>query len=259
MNLHTVTTGAGADLVLLHGWGMNNAVWSSILPSLAERYRVTLIELPGHGGSSYCDKHAVLDNWVDACLEAAPRQANWIGWSLGGQIAQRAALIAPDRIGKMMLVCSSPRFIRGPDWSHAMLENTLHQFADALNRNPRQTLARFLSLQVQGDELAREALRMLRHEVAERPAPDTRALEHGLALLLTVDLRAQLNRLQCPTLWLLGDKDALVPGAVAQDILELGIPRAEIEVLKGCAHAPLISHPAQSLKSAKQFFGMKNE
>ena len=34
MNLHAVTAGSGADLVLVHGWGMNNSVWSRILPSL---------------------------------------------------------------------------------------------------------------------------------------------------------------------------------------------------------------------------------
>jgi len=259
MNLQAVTMGTGADLVLLHGWGMNNSVWSSILPGLAKHYRVTLIELPGHGGSTYSDGQGELEDWVAACLDIAPSRAHWIGWSLGGQIAQCAALTAPDRIKRLMLVCSSPRFIRADDWPHAMLENTLHQFADALQRNHQQTLARFLSLQVQGDDLARETLRLLRHEVAQHPAPDPQALEHGLALLLTVDLRKQLKRLRCPTFWLLGDKDALIPGSVEQDLLKLGIPDAVFKCLKGCAHAPFISHPDESLKLVKQFFGTTDE
>lgn len=259
MNLHAVTAGSGADLVLVHGWGMNNSVWSRILPSLTQSYRVTLIELPGHGGSSYESDRGGLDAWVNACLEIAPERANWMGWSLGGQIALRAALVAPDRFARLMLVCSSPRFIRAYDWPHAMLENTLHQFAGALKRDPQQTLARFLSLQVQGDELAREALRLLRHEVAQHPAPDPLALEHGLELLLTVDLREQLNCLKCPSFWLLGDKDALVPGSVEQDLINLHIPEAGFRCLKGCAHAPFISHPAQSVELVNRFFGTTNE
>jgi len=259
MNVHSVTTGAGADMVLLHGWGMNNSVWSAILPSLVQHYRVTLIELPGHGGSAYGNNPGGLDDWVAACLEAAPARAHWIGWSLGGQIAQRAALLAPERIVRLMLVCSSPRFVRADDWPHAMLENTLHQFAGALKRDHRQTLARFLSLQVQGDDLARETLRLLRHEVAQHPAPDPQALEHGLELLLTVDLRDQLNRLQCPAFWLLGDKDALVPGSVERDLMNLNLPGAQFRCLKGCAHAPFISHTAQSLEVIEQFFGTVNE
>ena len=46
MRLYSETMGSGPDLVLLHGWGMNVAVWSSIKPRLAERYRLTLVELP---------------------------------------------------------------------------------------------------------------------------------------------------------------------------------------------------------------------
>jgi len=255
MNLTAMTTGTGADLVLLHGWGMNNAVWSVILPGLTAEKRVTLIELPGHGGSLYRDDQRGLDAWVAACLERAPRRADWIGWSLGGQIAQRAALMAPERIRRLMLVCSSPRFIRAHDWPHAMLQQTLHQFADALKRDHQQTLIRFLSLQVKGDDLARETLRLLRQEVAQHPVPDPQALEDGLELLLTIDLRAQLNRLQCPSFWLLGDKDALVPGSVQQDLLALNIPNAGFQLLKGCAHAPFLSHPAQSLESIRRFLG----
>lgn len=254
MNLHAETTGTGSDLVLLHGWGMNNSVWSGILPSLAQHFRLTLIELPGHGGSSYDRGQRELDAWVGACLETAPARAHWLGWSLGGQIAQRAALIAPERIDQLMLVCSTPRFVRADDWLCAMLGSTLHQFADALKRDHQQTLARFLSLQVQGDELARETLRLLRHEVAQHPAPDPWALEHGLELLLTVDIRAQLNQLQCPTFWILGEKDALVPGSVEKDLRELQIPKSEFRLLKGCAHAPFISHPDQSIELVKQFF-----
>lgn len=254
MKLHTLTTGAGADLVLLHGWGMNGAVWSSILPALEQRFRVTLIELPGHGASTYQQGQADLDVWVDACLDVAPAQAHWIGWSLGGQIAQRAALIAPQRFKRLMLVCSTPRFVQADDWLHAMLQQTLQQFAGTLTRDHQQTLARFLSLQVQGDERARETLRQLRHEIAERPAPDQRALEHGLELLLTVDLRSQLSQLRCATLWVFGERDTLVPAGVEEALRLLHLPDAQFSRLPGCAHAPFISHPEQSLELIKCFF-----
>ncbi|MCB1863471.1 MAG: pimeloyl-[acyl-carrier protein] methyl ester esterase, partial [Gammaproteobacteria bacterium] len=64
---------------------------------------------------------------------------------------------------------------------------------------------------------------------------------------------------QCPSFWLLGEKDALVPGSVAQELALLAIPQAEFECLKGCAHAPFISHPARSLALVKQFFGTADE
>jgi len=259
MKLHTLTIGVGADLVLLHGWGMNRAVWSSVLPVLEQRFRVTLIELPGHGGSSYENGQANLDTWAAACLDAAPAQAHWIGWSLGGQIAQRAALIAPQRLKRLMLVCSTPRFVQADDWPNAMLEQSLRQFAAALTRDHRQTLARFLSLQVQGDELARETLRQLRHELSERPASDEKALAHGLKLLLSVDLRSQLSQLRCATLWVFGERDTLVPALVEKQLRLLNLPNARFSRLKGCAHAPFISHPEQSIELINQFFEDSDE
>jgi pimeloyl-[acyl-carrier protein] methyl ester esterase len=203
MRLHSETLGSGADLVLIHGWGMNGALWGGLAESLAEQYRVTVLELPGHGHSPYEPQASSLEHWAAACLDGAPESAVWIGWSLGGQVAQRAALTAPDRVQRLMVVAGTPRFVQGPEWPHAMDEATLKQFAASLVEDHGQTLGRFLSLQVRGDDDARNMLRLLRQELAKRPQPDPAALEAGLDLLLTVDLREDLASLHCPSLWLL--------------------------------------------------------
>ncbi|MEW8015024.1 MAG: pimeloyl-ACP methyl ester esterase BioH [Candidatus Sedimenticola endophacoides] len=257
MRLHAEVRGRGTDLLLLHGWGMNAAVWTPLLAPLAAHFRLTLIELPGHGASGYDPTAVTLDDWAGAVLEAAPRRAAWLGWSLGGQIALRAALLEPARVERLLLVAANPSFVRRDDWPHAMDGATLEQFAAALLEQPRQTLERFLSLQVRGDEAARETLRLLRQEIARRPAPDPRALERGLALLRDVDLRAQLARIACPMLWLLGERDSLVPAALDAE-LERRVPAARRMILPGCAHAPFLSHPEQSLRALMAFMGVSD-
>ena len=259
MKLYTRVLGQGPDLVLLHGWGMNEVVWSAIVPNLAHRHRVTLVELPGHGGSDYDPAWNSLESWASACLEVMPKQADWIGWSLGGHLALRAALDAPHRVRKLLLVNSSPRFVKGPGWPHAVDEPTLRQFSVALKRNHQQTLARFLSLQVQGDEAARESLRLLRSDLIARPEPHPKALEQGLDLLLDVDLRDQLPNLRCPCLWLLGERDTLVPAGVAEDLARMSMPDSRVRILRGCAHAPFISHPVESLEALNSFIGVQND
>ncbi|OOZ36556.1 pimeloyl-ACP methyl ester esterase BioH [Solemya velesiana gill symbiont] len=254
MKLYSETTGSGAELVLIHGWGMNAAVWSPLMEHLTVDHRVTVIELPGHGGSEYDANEASLDAWADACLEAAPERAIWVSWSLGGQVAQRAAVMAPQRIEKLALVASTPSFVQREDWPHAMDHDTLGSFAQALVKTPAQTLERFLSLQVRGDEEARHTLRLLRQELTERPEAEPMALEHGLDLLLNVDLRDQLASISCPVLWLLGERDTLVPVGVA-DELEILQPGADILVLGGCAHAPFLSHTEKSLRALAGFIG----
>ena len=160
---------------------------------------------------------------------------------LGGLLALQAALSMPDRVARLVLVAATPRFVQGPDWAPAMARATLEQFGAALVRDPETTLDRFLGLQVRGSDQARTTLRRLRAGLRERPAPRAEALEQGLALLLHADLRSRLPDLQVPSLWLQGERDTLVPAALA-DVLAPRLPAAEFALMAGAGHAPFLSH-----------------
>jgi pimeloyl-[acyl-carrier protein] methyl ester esterase len=252
MNLHYTTSGTGEDLLLLHGWGMNSAIWGGFPDALADRFRVTRVELPGHGESGFDPERSSLEAWADAVLAVAPQRALWIGWSLGAQVAIQAALSAPERVTALGLLAATPRFVQADDWPHAMEPETLQQFAATLAKNHRLTLERFLSLQVQGDDESRIMLRALRRELFSRPQPQPAALKSGLELLRQVDLRRRLAEISCPTLWLLGERDTLVPAAVAGLLADLQ-PGAEIEVLAGAAHTPFLSHPEACARRFETF------
>ncbi|WP_242470152.1 alpha/beta fold hydrolase [Thiococcus pfennigii] len=102
MRLRVERQGQGADLVLLHGWGMNTGVWEGLPAGFAARVREHRIALPGHGGSPLGAGPATLVDWADACLAAAPERAVWAGWSLGGLLALAAALRAPERVDQAL-------------------------------------------------------------------------------------------------------------------------------------------------------------
>ena len=252
MTLHRESRGEGEEILLVHGWGMNAAVWGGVVDALSSSCRVTTLELPGHGRSPCLGAGACFDDWVEACLLAAPARAAWLGWSLGGQIAQRAAVLAPERVSRLVLVASTPRFVQDEAWSAAMEARTLRLFHEALERDPVRTLERFLSLQVKGDDAERQTLRDLRQGLAQHPPATAVALAKGLEFLLSVDLRAQLGRIDCPLLWILGARDTLVPAGIAGPVAELA-PRSEIQVLPGSAHAPFLSHSTESLALLGRF------
>ncbi|HSO80247.1 MAG TPA: pimeloyl-ACP methyl ester esterase BioH [Chromatiaceae bacterium] len=252
LNLYRETRGQGPDLVLLHGWGMNAAVWHGLPADLTLGHRLTAIELPGHGGSPHDPAWQGLDDWADVCLAAAPARAVWLGWSLGGLVALAAAQRAPERLAGLVLMTATPRFAQADDWPAAMDPETLARFHEGLLADPAGTLERFLALQVRGSEVARDTLRLLKRELAARPAPDPVALALGLDLLRNSDLRPALQALDCPSLWLFGARDTLVPAAVGADIAAL-LPEARVQVIAGAAHAPFLSHPAATTAALLSF------
>jgi pimeloyl-[acyl-carrier protein] methyl ester esterase len=253
MSLYAERMGRGPDLVMVHGWGMSSLVWRDVAARLAESFRVTLVDLPGHGKSPWRGESSLAD-WSDACLVVAPERAHWLGWSLGAQVAVRAGLDAPERVDDLMCVAGTPRFAQSKDWPHAMAAHTLIQFARALRGDHQGTLARFLSLQVQGSEAGRAILRRLRERLAESPQPHPQALEAGLDLLATVDLRRTLADLECPTRWLFGDRDTLAPARAVPDLLRL-LPEARTRVIHGAGHAPFLSHVDAFLEMARSLEG----
>jgi len=136
----------------------------------------------------------------------------------GGLIALEVALKAPERFRVLILLTATPRFVRVPDWPAATDADVLARFHDGLLADPTGTLERFLALQVMGSEAARDNLRTLRRELAHRPEPVPAALALGLDLLRDTDLRGRIGALACPTLWLFGRRDTLVPAATGEGI-----------------------------------------
>jgi pimeloyl-[acyl-carrier protein] methyl ester esterase len=228
-------------LVLLHGWGMNAAVWAPLIPALRAFCQPILLELPGHGTQPYQGEQS-LSEWAVAVLKQAPEQAWWLGWSLGGEVALKAALDQPERVSGLLLTASSPCFVRQDNWPEAMPRGTLAGFAESLAKDYQGTLGRFLALQVRGSDAGRTLLRQLKQGLAQRPEADPAALAVGLTLLRETDLRAALAQLACDSHWLFGERDTLVPMGLANSMSAL-LPKATIQRLPGAAHAPFLSHP----------------
>src|SRR5512147_1011217 len=119
MTLYAESTGSGPDLVLVHGWGLNGGVWDTLAPLLEADFRLTRVDLPGHGRSAWWEYEG-LDGLARAVLESVPERAAWLGWSLGGLVAARAALASPARVERLVLVATTPSFVCRPGWPAAM-------------------------------------------------------------------------------------------------------------------------------------------
>jgi pimeloyl-[acyl-carrier protein] methyl ester esterase len=250
--LHWERRGHGADVVLVHGWGLHAGIWAPLLETLSAHHRVHACDLPGHGASHAAPVPEDLAGWTQAVLAAAPARATWVAWSLGGLIALAAARIAPARITRLVLIGATPKFVSDAHWPHGMAPGTLAQFAQALASDHHATLHRFLSLQLGDSDDDRALLRELRTQLFARGAPDPVALRGGLALLRDSDLRNTLSAIDVPTLVLHGTRDQLVPSS-AGTWLATHLPRAKWCAIEGAGHAPFLSHRATVLPRLAEF------
>ncbi len=246
MKLHVDIEGSGADLVLLHGWGLNSSIWDGIAQELKESYRLHRIDLPGHGHSEWNPEFARLDDFARAVAPHIPRNATVLGWSLGGLLALRLAALTGDRIARLVLVSTTPRFVDSADWIPGMAPAVLANFGSRLRDDYRATVQEFLALQVRGEERELASLRELRQRLNAGGLPQAAALEAGLEILRTTDLRTALPHLAQPTLIVAGEHDRVTPPGAGSYLAEQ-LPDAIFHQVPRAGHAPFISHSEEFL------------
>jgi pimeloyl-[acyl-carrier protein] methyl ester esterase len=243
--LHVEWSGTGPPLVLLHGWAMHGGLFDSIVPALSARFRVAVVDLPGHGHSA-AQSPASLDAVVDVLRQQVAHiesPLRVLGWSMGAAVALRWAARMPAQVVQLALVSATPRFVAGPDWPHAMAPATLARFGDELAVAYRLTLQRFLTLQMRGSDAGRAALQAMRGALFARGEPGPDNLRAALAMLQAIDLRDDAIRVKTPTLIVSGERDTLTTAA-AGAWLAAAMPAARQVVIAGAAHAPFLSHRA---------------
>ncbi|HEX6137217.1 MAG TPA: alpha/beta fold hydrolase, partial [Casimicrobiaceae bacterium] len=171
--VHVEAAGFGAALVLLHGFAMHGGLFAPLVPALARRHRVHVVDIPGHGRSPPVAPFDLpsLAAAIDDALGDRDTPLDVLGWSLGGQIALQWALVHPARVRRLVLVASTPSFVQRADWPDAMTAVTLARFGDELAASYRLTLQRFLALQVHGSVEGRATLAQLRRRLFERGEP----------------------------------------------------------------------------------------
>lgn len=250
--------GSRTPLLLIHGWGMHGGLWDDVAETFAQHFPVLVVDLPGHGysvGNRGTEPYG-LEAIVDRLSAQFDEPLAVCGWSMGGQIAMRWALRDPGKIGRLVLVTSTPCFAERSDWPFGMPQDTLRQFAADLEQDHSATLRRFLGLQVRGTAGERELLAVLRERLASRSEPDPDALRGGLGILRDLDLRNALPEIRQPALVIAGERDRLSPPQ-ASHYLAQAMPNARLVEIKGAAHAPFLSHRDEFLKQVVDFMEEK--
>jgi pimeloyl-[acyl-carrier protein] methyl ester esterase len=242
-------------VVLLHGWGLNSAVWQPLLALFSAQkdspFEFITIDLPGFGDNSQQTLTPYsIESICDLINQTITKPAIYLGWSLGGLIATQMALSYSNKVLGVITVASSPCFVEQEGEGKSNLTDVvwpgiklgvLDNFHKQLAHDTKKTITGFLKIQAMGSPHIRQDLKLITKLVMAHTQPNKKTLDESLNLLSDTDMRAQLKSLVQPFLRLYGNNDSLVPKSVISLINTLS-PTSDHHIFMQASHAPFISH-----------------
>lgn len=91
----------GPAVVLVHGFTQTRASWNPVTAELGRDHQVTVVDAPGHGEAG--ELRADLGTGARLLTDTGGR-ATYVGYSMGGRLALRAALDRPDQVEGLVLL-----------------------------------------------------------------------------------------------------------------------------------------------------------
>jgi pimeloyl-[acyl-carrier protein] methyl ester esterase len=234
------------DIVLVHGWGLNSAVWNHFCNSMSvvrPDLRLHALDLPGYGEAHDVAQVESLSALADWALARVPDNAVWVGWSLGGMLALEAAMRAESgTIRGQVIIGAGAKFVASKDWPFGVEIATFEKFALALGQDYRAMLERFLLMQTGSAAGARILVKQIVGVIEQHPVPTLDTLRWGLACLEQVDLRSRLSKIGVPIRVVAGRLDRVAhPEAAERLARSLQCPYLELHT----GHAPFLTHPTE--------------
>jgi pimeloyl-[acyl-carrier protein] methyl ester esterase len=250
-------SGAGGDLVLLHGWSLNLRVWDGLVRLLAPHFRVITIDLPGHGRSDWDPRASTpaAQAWrVHETVAPITERYALLGWSLGGQLALDLAAALPSGVERLALVATTPKFLKSSSWRCGTPRPLLARLVNRLHSEGERAVTDFLRLLASGSApgTAARVRARLRRALRTHGAARPEALAAGLARLRDGDLRASLPLIRMPALVVAGQRDRIIRPAAGRALAH-ALPDAHYLEVPGAAHAPFLSHPVQFARALRGF------
>ena len=222
-------------LLLMHSLGTNLHLWDAQVAGLAHGFRIVRFDLRGHGLTELAAQPYTIEDLADdalAVLDALGIAVAHVGGvSIGGMIAQAVAARAPARVASLIL-CDTALALPPPEMWRARAQTLRTEGVAAV---AEATLGRWVTPAY----LASPGGRGLR-AVLLRTHPEGYAA--AAEVLAAADLSLTTRQLRVPALVIVGELDPSTPVAAAEALRD-AISGAQLTVIPGAAHIPLVEHP----------------
>ena len=240
--------GEGPPLLLINGLGFGRWGWFRQVPAFARHFRTITFDVRGERGLR--GGVADLTGEVVALLDhLGVGKAHVLGTSLGGFVAQELAVLRPDLVDRLVLVCTSYGG-RGPRaMSPGALADMLGLGSFSAEAAARKALEAATGEKYRAEK-PEEFEKILRWRLADSPSALSYYGEAKAGALF--DLSGDVGRITAPTLVIHGAEDRYVPPVNAEALTE-SIPGARLRVLEDAGHLVFIERFADVNREVIRF------
>ena len=250
-NLYDLSiSGAGAAILLLHGFSGDKSTWQALRGDLEAEYTVIAIDILGHGASAKPSQVAayrmenVAADIVGLLDELALGPSHLLGYSLGGRLALYLALYFADRFASLILESASPG-LAGTE-GRAERRRRDNALAQRIEDEGIEWFVKYwedLALWQSQRNLPTEVLQSQRHQ---RLLNDPRGLANNLRGMGTgaqPNLWPQLPNLKHPTQLIVGELDRKF--RIINEAMNGQMPNARLSLVPAAGHNTHLESPAE--------------
>lgn len=216
---------AKMPLILIPGLLNDAALWAHQAETLADIAEVRVADVTQDDS---------LPAMARRIIAAAPARFSMAGLSMGGYVAQEIMRQAPERVDRLALLDTAARADLPEQKERRMV-----LIAEARAGNFDGVAPQLLPMLVHSGHV--EPLRETVIGMARRVGPEA-FIRQQTAIMGRPDGRADLERIACPVLILVGRQDAITPAKVAEEMVSR-LPRPRLVVIEDCGHLAPIEQP----------------
>jgi len=255
-NLRTRGRKDGQPMLFAHGFGCDQHMWRLVTPAFEDDYHVIVFDYVGAGESDLSaydpERYSSLDGYaadvLEICRELDLREVIFVGHSVSAMIGALAAIAEPDRFAKLVMLGPSPRYINDEEYLGGFSRDDIGEMLDSLDSNYlgwSSAMAPTIMGNPDRPELGAEL-------TASFCRTDPAIARQFAQVTFLSDNRADLARIQTPTLVLQCDDDVIAPTTVGE-FVRAGIPNSTLVTLKATGHCPHLSAPDQTIAAIMDF------
>jgi esterase len=245
--------------IMLHGIGRVAHSFDHIAPKFSQDYHVLAIDMRGHGDSAWSPEGAYLVQDYAKDLEAFVVQLNLrnvvlLGNSTGGRVVQVYAGMHPERVAKLVVEDV------GPERTNEIASGFARRVQQEENgwASEDELLA---SLMRGGGTVSEELQRNYAHFGSKQRADGRIVWKRDPNLVkgfVPTELWAQVLKIKCPTIYILGGASSIVPPETQQKLRE-SLPVVQIVTMPKLGHYPHQEAPQEYTRIVQTFLSGKRE